>query len=100
MKRTRLVLLVLGGLSVAVVLAFLTIAFGLPALVKVVALQQLRSQLGRDASIDKISLDLWNGWYNVKNLRIAGRPGEPAFVQVDAIDLRLIYRYLFREGQI
>lgn len=100
MRRKRLVLLSLGGLLGVVVLALLTTSLGLPALVKWVALHQIRSQLGRDASIERVRLDLWNGWYHIRNFRIAGRPGEAPFVEIGEIDLRLIYSYLFRNGEI
>jgi hypothetical protein len=99
MRRRRLVLAILGGFLGLVLLGLLTVKFGLPALVKVVALHQIRSQLGRDTSIEHIRLDLWNGWYQIANLRIAGRPGEAPFVEIAEVDLRLIYSYLLR-GQL
>jgi hypothetical protein len=99
MRRKRLLLVILGGLLGTVLLGFVTIYVGLPALVKVVALHQIRGLLGREVSIERVRLDLWNGWYQVKNIRIAGRPGEAPFVEIGEVDLRLIYSYLF-QGQV
>jgi Domain of Unknown Function (DUF748) len=101
MRRKRRVLLILGSFLGAVGVALLAVVYGLPALVKSVAVHQFRGQLGRDVSIERVRLNLWTGWYYVQNLRIAGRrPGEPAFVEVGAIDLKLLYRSLFRDGEI
>ena len=99
MRRKRLVLLILAGFLGAVAVALVAVYLGLPALVKWVTIHQGRSQLGRDVSIEGVHLDLWNGWYRLKGLRIAGRPGEPPLLEIAEVDLRVIYSYLFT-GQI
>ena len=99
MRRKRLVLRILAGLVGVVAVTLLGVYLGLPALVKWVAIHQGRSQLGRDVSIESVKLDVWNGWYRLNRFQIAGRPGEPAFVEIKEVDLRVIYSYLFR-GQL
>jgi hypothetical protein len=99
MRRKRLVLLILAGFLGAVAVAVLAVYLGLPALVKWVIIYQGRRQLGRDVAIESVRLDLWNGSYNVKGLRVAGRPGELPLLEIAEVDLRVIYSYLFR-GQI
>ena len=99
MRRKRLVLLLLASFLGAVAVALLAAQLGLPALVRWVAIRQGRSQLGRDVAIESVRLDLWNGWYSVKGLRVAGRVGEPPLLEIAEVNLRVVYSYLFT-GQV
>ncbi len=100
MRRGRLVLFVFGGFVALVTVLLVAVFLGLPTLVKLVAINQGRTLLGRDVSIQHIELDVWNGWYRIKGLRIAGRPGEAPLLEIPEAHLRVRYRPLFREGQL
>lgn len=89
---------ILGAAALLVVLVAATIA-ALPLIVRAGLVHQIRSLTGRDARIESVRLNVFTGWYNVRNLRIGGRPGEPPLLEVGEIDLRLLYRYLL-QGQV
>jgi hypothetical protein len=99
MRRGRLLLLISAAFLGVVVVALFVVYLGLPAIVKWVAIHQGRAQLGREVAIDDVRLDVWNGWYHLKGVRVAGRPGEPPLAEIGEATLRILYSFLFK-GQL
>lgn len=89
---------VLGIAVILAVMAVVTAAVivALPSIVRAVAIRQIRAQLGREATIERIRLNVFGGWFNVRNLRIADRAPGPALLEVAELDLRIRLRSLLR----
>lgn len=72
------------------------VLWGLPAMIRRVAISQITTYTGRPTSIDGVRFNLFTGRLSVSRLRLAERDGAQTFVEVPRLEMRVAPSALWR----